>query len=61
MGADTGGGDGGTRPPSLKQEGDVPPEIAFFFRNNYFLDFFQDFQNKVTKSEEKSDFGGRWV
>ena len=63
--APTPGGRGGRVPPAQKSEGDVPPEIVIFtaifkeLAKNFTL--FRIFKIKWPKSEEKTEFGGRWV
>ena len=59
-------GDGGTRPPQSKNQwGTSPPEIMIF--QHLFLDtckqfaFSTIFKIKWPKSEERLNFGGRWV
>ena len=56
----------GAGPPLLKTAGVDPPEIwtyqyIFFLNRMNFLHFPTFFEPKWTKSEEKLNFGGRWV
>ena len=65
MGGSTGGDERDVFPQVQSSRRDVPQEIAFFIEN--FLEFllkildFPIFSKKCAKSEEKSEFGDRWV
>ena len=67
MGVESGGTGGRVPPPSVeKSAGDVPPRnediFIFFFLNTYENFAFSNiFKIKRPKSEEKLNFGGRWV
>ena len=61
-----GGGDGGTRPPQSKNQRGTSPRnydisVSFFLDTYANFTFSNIFTIKRPKSEEKLNFGGRWV
>ena len=61
------GGDGGdmSPPPGSEFRGGMSPQKSRFFKGNFLniyrkVEIFRYFRKKWAKSEEKSEFGGRW-